>query len=604
MRNRDRGRGRFALLALVAGGALLAGCASMPESGEVTSVDSSQHADADSQVRVYGVPPRRNERPEDLVNGFLEATTSDDPDYATARMYLAKSARQQWNPSASTTILTEMPKVRRERSGDRESGLLITLTGKQLARVDDKHAYKPDERPFQTGIHLAQEGGEWRIDSPPPGLVLGVSDFQRIYRSVNKFYFAELGAGGDGQSRDVLVADPVYLRRRIDPVTSTVNALLDGPTTWLDPAVATAFPPHTRLKGNRLSLDDSNALKVRLDFDGRGAGQEQCLRMAAQLLYTAQESARVNSVTVQNGTGRELCRLDRDEAKYYAPERIAGRPDRVYFIDGHHRLVSLADGDEEPRRVPGPFGADGVAPLRSVAVDRAERRAAGVSANGQTLHITELTPGASAGEARLTVHGGPKAGLSQPSWDGMGDLWVADQDPDRPRLLRLPGGTGSPEEVPLPSLGGGRISGVRVAADGVRIALLITKGDRTALWLGRVDRHGGGSKPVELSVADLRAVAPRLVDVDGVSWAGGSRLLVAGSEQGGLPQLQFVETDGSTSNSSTLPGITGVGGVAAPDTPGKAQALLAERDGGLVRLLPDTNWKPVPGEGSAPVYPG
>ncbi len=45
-------------------------------------------------------------------------------------------------------------------------------------------------------------------------------------------------------------------------------------------------------------------------------------------------------------------------------------------------------------------------------------------------------------------------------------------------------------------------------------------------------------------------------------------------------------------------------GVAASDSSGKAQALLAEGDGGIVRLLPDTNWKLVVKEGSAPVYPG
>ncbi|GAA2925861.1 hypothetical protein GCM10020221_22240 [Streptomyces thioluteus] len=44
--------------------------------------------------------------------------------------------------------------------------------------------------------------------------------------------------------------------------------------------------------------------------------------------------------------------------------------------------------------------------------------------------------------------------------------------------------------------------------------------------------------------------------------------------------------------------------MAAPEGAGKSQALLVERDGGLVRLLPDTNWKPVVKAGSAPVYPG
>ena len=45
-------------------------------------------------------------------------------------------------------------------------------------------------------------------------------------------------AGG----KNVLVADPVYLRRRIDPVTATVDALLDGPTRWFAPVVELVLP--------------------------------------------------------------------------------------------------------------------------------------------------------------------------------------------------------------------------------------------------------------------------------------------------------------------------------------------------------------------------
>ncbi|MBH1932725.1 GerMN domain-containing protein [Streptomyces sp. AV19] len=587
-----------ALLVAVVCGGLLAGCASMPDSGEVDSVDSSQRADADAQVRVYGVPPRKNEQPGELVKGFLEATTSDESDYVTARMYLAKHARRQWNPTASTTVLSEIPQVQVEAGGgDRDAGLTVTLTGKQVAQVDAQHAYRPDARSYRQRIHLTREDGEWRIDALPTGLVVGLSDFQRIYRSVNKFYFADPVPGVGGKARDVLVADPVYLRKRIDTVTSAVKALLDGPTTWLDPVAASAFPAGTRLEDERLSLDDSNSLKVRLSAPAEKAGQDQCLRMAAQLFYTAQESARVDRVTLQS-KDETLCSLSRGDARAYGPDQTAGRPDRQYFLDEQHRLAGLADGDEEPRRVPGPFGADGGLQLRSVAVDRAERRAAGVSLNGQALHVADLEAGASPGEARLTVRGGSKYGLTTPSW-ALGDLWVADQDPDRPRLLRLRGGTGAPEEVPVDGLKGQRITGVRVAADGVRIALLVADGDRSVLRLGRVERQGSGG----LSVRELRSVAPKLVDVDAVSWAGGSRLLVAGSEQGGLQQVEFIDTDGSLSSTSALPGITGVGGVAAPEGAGKAQAVLAERDGGIVRLLPDTNWKPV-AKGSAPVYPG
>ncbi|MFC5722675.1 LpqB family beta-propeller domain-containing protein [Streptomyces gamaensis] len=600
------------ITALALCGTVLAGCASMPDDGDVVPVDSAQRADVDSQVRVYGVPPHKGERPEELVTGFLEATTSDDPDYATARMYLAKGAQQQWNPSRGITVLAGAPHVSVERSGagdrggDREEAVTVTLTGRQVATVDARHAYKPDESDFKEQIHIAREDGEWRIDRLPSQLVLGSADFQRIYRSVNKYYFAELGSGGTGRGRDVLVADPVYLRKRIDPVTATVNALLDGPTGWLDPVAATAFPTGTRVMDRRLALDDSNALKVRLGGErAAGVGQEQCRRMAAQLMYTVQDqSVKVSEVTLQREDGARLCSLGREQARAYAPEQIAGHADRQYFVDAQHRVVSLGEGEDEARRVPGPFGADGQTPLRAVAVDRAERRAAGVSSDGRSLFVAGLEPGAALGEARLTVRGGAKAGLTTPSWDGLGDLWVADQDPEHPRLLRLPGGTGAPEEVPVPQLARGeRITGLRVAADGVRIALLVTKDERTVLRLGRVERRPVNGR-LTLSVQELLAVAPKLEQVDAVSWAGGSRLLVAGSEKGGLQQLQYIETDGSLSNGSALPGITGVRGVAAAESTSKAPTLVAERDGGIVRLLPDTSWKLVTKEGSAPVYPG
>ncbi|MFF7731226.1 LpqB family beta-propeller domain-containing protein [Streptomyces sp. NPDC008001] len=590
--------------ALVVSGALLAGCASMPDSGEVRPVDSSQRADADSQVRVYGVAPHKGERPQELVNGFLEATTSDDPDYGTARMYLAKGKQREWDPASRTVVLAEPPQVRVERTDDRDQDYTVTLVGKQVATIDDKHAYKPEEGAYKQQIHVAREGGEWRIDDLPPGLVLGVADFQRIYRSVNKYYFAELGTSGPESGRHILVADPVYLRKRIDPVTATVNALLDGPTNWLDPVAATAFPTGTKVVDRRLSVDDSNALKIRLNQKAAGTNEAQCDRMAAQLLYTVQDqSVKVGQVVLLREDGSQLCSLGREQARQYAPDRAAGLgADQQYFVDGQHRMVSLSDGEEEPRRVPGPFGSDTALQLRSVAVNRGERRAAGVANNGQSLYVADLEAGAALGEPRLTVRGGVKAGLTAPSWDGLENLWVADQDPDRPRLLRLPGGTGTPEEVQVPRLDG-RITGLRVAADGVRIALLVTKGDRTSLKLGRVERHGTGGRP-SLSVQELRSVAPRLEQVDAVSWAGGSRLLVAGNEQGGLQQLQYIDTDGSLSNASGLPGITGVRGVAASESTTKAPALVAERDGGIVRLLPDSNWKLVAKEGSAPVYPG
>ena len=78
-------RRRAVTVHLVALVLLLSGCASMPDDGTVDHVDSSHRADPDSQVRVFGVSPQKGERPQQIVRGFLEATTSDEATFSTAK---------------------------------------------------------------------------------------------------------------------------------------------------------------------------------------------------------------------------------------------------------------------------------------------------------------------------------------------------------------------------------------------------------------------------------------------------------------------------------------------------------------------------------------
>lgn len=592
---------------LVCGVLLLVGCASMPDSGDVRKVDSSPHGDVDSQVRVYGVRPVKGEQPMELVFGFLEATTSDEENFGTAKEYLTKDEARDWNPFAATTVLAQGPEVAIEHTPDQDGGgVTLVLTGKQLATVDAKHAYRPGEQDYTARIHVAKSGAEWRIDSVPPGLVLGQSDFQRIYRSINKYYFAELGpdAQTPGAGDNVLVADPVYLRRRIDPVTSTVKALLDGPTSWLDPVVSTSFPGGTALdrKDEELSLDSSNGLRVRLSHQAADVNQVRCHRMAAQLLFTVQDQAsvEVSSVRLDSGDGSELCALSDDAAGAYAPDRMNGRADHQYFVDEDHRIVRLTDTEDRAQPVPGAFGTKD-ADLGSLAVSRDERLAAGVSRDGASLYVTELATGTDRGAVELRSRG-KSAGnrLTAPSWDGLGDLWVADRDPDRPRLLRLRGGVGAPEKIGLPEFHGGRIVALRVSAEGTRIAILIEREGHTKLWLGRIVRSGSTASRT-LSVQDLRSVAPQLEDVDAAAWAGDSRLVVAGRESGGVQQLQYVETDGSPGNEPPVPGNR-VEHVAASED--QSRPLIAQTLDGIVRLPPNGDWTTVAQHGTAPVYPG
>ncbi|MER6119238.1 LpqB family beta-propeller domain-containing protein [Streptomyces sp. NPDC001743] len=589
----------------------------MPVTGDVKAVDASQPGD--SQVQVYAVAPRDGATPNEVVDGFLESMTSDDSDFRTTREYLTKEASRNWKPGALTTVLAKAPNRsdRPVHESDRSTNeVSFTLTGEKVATVDDQNAYQPlAPADYSRTLHLVRQNGpdgkQWRIDLVPDGLVLGQSDFKRLYRSVNKFYFAT----GRTEAQSTLVADPVYIRNRTDPatgmdtVTQAVRSLLRGPTDWLRPVVASRFPPGTGLRKGVTSLtpDDRNVLKVPLNKKADGAGQRVCRMMASQVLFTLRDltSARVEQVELQRSDASALCVLGADQAEEYAPDGSSGGPDSQYFVDakGHvERIPGSTRGSGEPAPVAGPFGSG---PLRvsAVGVARDEQSAAALSQRRDALYVASI---ATAGELPppAVTSKAPKAGdrLTAPSWDSRGDLWVADRDPDHSRLLRLAAGTGEPQEVGVPLVDGSRITALRLSSDGVRIALLLTRDGRTTLKIGRIERQGPQGEE-QVSVVDLRQAAPQLADVTAMSWSGGSRLVVVGKEEGGVQQVRYVQADGSTPSSGVLPGVNQVRAIAAADD--EHLPLMADTVGdGIVKLLPGDNWQTVLKEGSALVYPG
>ncbi|MGW0608502.1 LpqB family beta-propeller domain-containing protein [Streptomyces sp. NPDC002640] len=660
---KGRRRGGRTAVAAACGVVLLAGCASMPDGGHLQDVESTPRQD--TQVRVFAVPPRPGATPEQIVEGFLEALTSDDRQYQTARKYLTPRTARTWRPERSITVLANGPTPLPGLPGPRENSdeLNYTLAGTRVALVDSQQAFRQADGEYQEVVTLRRdaESREWRIDQVPGGVVMGQSDFARNYTSVNRYYFPAGTEGGGG--RPAAVADPVYVRK-VDPLTGIVRSLLAGPTDWLAPAVRTAFPAGTGLRQGVRSLtpDDEGRLTVPLDKDAGRASHSGCEEMAAQMLLTLQDytPTGVKSLELTSG-GQRLCGVDEQRAELYAPYGRTHQPDYLYFVDGKHRLVRIpaeyqpvpelkaekdepADEDAGPdgpgggeagdgqdagasaspdeddaaaedaaraeaagvEPVPGALG-EGKTPLRSVAVSRNEHNAAGVHLDGSRLYVGPLTAdgegvGEGVGEPVLKSAGASESDrLTAPSWDARGDLWIADRDPDAPRLLMLPGGKGKPVEVGVPQLDG-RIEEVRVAGDGVRIALVVAKGNKRSLWVGRIERGGTQDRPV-VSVLDPRAVAPRFQDVTAMSWAGAGRLVVAGREQGGVQQMRYVRVDGSAVVGMAPAALSGVREIAASEDEESPLTVYSGTDG-LVRLPSGAQWKQIVTKAMSPVYPG
>ncbi|WP_330266539.1 LpqB family beta-propeller domain-containing protein [Streptomyces griseorubiginosus] len=599
-----------ALAYAACGVVLLAGCASMPDSGDLRGVDSTPRQD--TPVRVFAMPPQEDAEPTDIVQGFLEALTSDDPHYETARRYLTPAAQKKWQPGVSTTVLDDGPGADIVRPADREQadGTWFTLIGTKVAVVDAQQSYTPTSGEYRETVHLVQDKKtkQWRIDTPPQGVVMGRSDFQRNYVSVNKYYFAS-DTKAPTAPQTVAVADPVYVRERVDPVTQVVRSLLSGPTSWLDPVVRTSFPTGTTLQKGASSLtpDDRGALTVPLNDKAAHVSPDRCQAMAGQLLFTLQNlTPAVETVDLQAGR-KMLCTVGMNDANGVATRGSVVKPQYLYFVNGAHRLVRTPAVPEEggtkakPLAVPGALG-DGDKDLRSVAVSRDEHMAAGVGLDGKSLYVGSLVSGGSLGDPVL-ISGGKTADapLTTPSWDIEGDLWVADRNPADPRLLLFKEGAGKPLTVETPGLDG-RIKDVRVAADGVRIALVVEKGGKQSLFVGRIEREGRTGDARSVSVRGLRSTTPELEEVTTMSWAGDSRLVVVGREQGGVQQTRYVQVDGSTPEGPPPAALTGVKEIAASED--DEMPLVAYSEDGIVRLPSGAQWQKVDADGTAPVYPG
>ncbi|MGV9252801.1 LpqB family beta-propeller domain-containing protein [Streptomyces sp. NPDC003697] len=601
----------------VCGTVLLSGCASMPDSGDLRDVESTPRQD--TEVRVFAIPPREDAPPAEIVQGFLEALTSDDPTYATARQYLTAPAARKWRPELSTTVLANGPAIQVERTGGRDTtdDFTFALTGSRVATVDAQQAYAPGDGRYSQPVHLSRDpkSGQWRIDGLPQGVVMGESDFERNYMSVDKYYFASNASNASNASdaaapaatRPAAVADPVFVRRRVDAMTQVVRSLLNGPTNWLAPAVRTSFPPGAQLRKDVVSLtpDDQNKLTVPLNEKASRVGSGTCSEMATQLLFTLRNlTPTVDSVTLRGADGSSLCSLAERRAEAVASRGSVKRSEYLYFVDDKQRLVRIAGGSAGTSAdpVPGVLG-EGGRQLRSAAVSWDEHTAAGVSGDGRSLYVASLVPGGSLGTPVLVSRGGTEDDrLTAPSWDAGGDLWVADRNPAAARLLVLQKGAGRPVPVSIPGLDG-RVDAVRVAADGVRIALVVEKDGRRSLLIGRIGRKSAGTgQPPVVSVLELRGAAPELEDVTAMSWAGDSRLVVAGREQEGVQTMRYVQVDGSTPEGPAPAALTGVKSIAASED--DRLPLVAYSEDGIVRLPSGAQWQKVVKYGSAPVYPG
>lgn len=585
---------------LLAAGALLlggAGCATVPSGGQVVTGEPAERVERvdDPYVRLIPVEPHPDWGPAQIVSGFLAASASFDDNHKVAKHYLSKQST--WNPGLrpSVTVLASRvtdPQVIKSTG----THATVRITGEELGTITADGQYTASPRELDATFQLAKnQQGLWRITSLPggdrSGLLLTQDDVERAMRTVNLFFFAP--------DRQTLVPNGIFLpvvNRQTLP-TQLVQALLTGPTSWLEGAVQTAFPEGTRLR--RPVRIDNETATVDLSKEASIGNLE---RMSAQLSWTIRQLSEIKQWRLR--IDGETVTPDGMDATQPVHAWDANSPDggvsqeearqNAYVVGPSGFLGTL----EDDRAQPVVTGAAGRLSHPAVSPDYQEF--AGLSAEADQVLLASPVSGTPAPRVLLTAHKGAR--FTAPSWSRDGTLWVVESKKDESWLWVRRRGK-EPVRAAHWGLGGREVLEFRVARDGVRAAVIARMDGRPQVQIGRIAHAPGGS----LDVGSFLPVSSELQDAVDLAWRDYNTLAVLGRAKRDSQTLPFLmPISGSTITS------LGVGSLGEPRTiaaaPG-APILIGTRSSGKDQVCrqrsPSNSYSPwiCPTPAKDPSYP-
>jgi hypothetical protein len=523
----SRAAHRHLVVSLVLALFALSSCVSVPTSGPIEKVEGQQPA-CQNCVNVEVAPPAPGDSARKIVEGFLLANANFQPNYLVARQFLTRAAAQAWSSDQGVTIYTGGPAG---EGGD------VKLSGTVVGALAKDRTFSARDETLSVDFKLVREDGEWRISKPLPGLFVTKFAFEQFYERYDVYFVGSAGA---------LVPESIYLpdlRAPANIASALVKALLAGPSDWLAPAVRTAVPPNTTLSVDSVTLSDGVAQVPLSDGVQQLPDPERTL-LAAQLVYTLKQVIGVKKVLLQ-ADGRPV-RVPESE-----PDDLAVPVDEVFDDAAPVPAVSAEDlyvvrsgsvqrvsGSSEPAQVdplPGVLGRGGYS-VDSLAVSVDNEDLALVTDGGTVLRRTPT-----AGSAVSTVLDGV-TGLLRPQLTRNSELWALGRAQGRQRIWVLT--ADGMAEVTAPVLEEGPVLAFRVSPDGSRIALLVSRGNRTTLGVARINRSDGitvdGWRPLDTSTLLNTSSIATIRDV---TWSDASTLTVLGAANRRSPYVTSTVSD-------------------------------------------------------------
>jgi hypothetical protein len=508
---------------------LVTGCVSVPTAGPVEKVEG-QPPECQNCINIDVAPPSPGDEPKQIVQGFLRATSNFQPSYAVARQFLTTGAAEKWAPETGVSIY----------SGSLQAaGTTVILDGRLVGSLGPDRTYTAQDKAWRVNFGMVKEKGEWRISTPPAGLMVAEFAFSSFYQSYNLYFV------GNGS---VLVPDPIYLpnlRNQASIASVLMRALLNGPSDWLSPAVTSAIPEGTALSVDAVTINDGVA-EVALSDNVLSLNDGQRTLMAAQVLYTLQATGIQGVTFTVNQQPYAIPGADQGTYEVVLDSRFAafdpippGIVDSTYTA--RDNKVSVTASITDPGQtfpIPGPLGA-GRWSVEQLAVSATGSDVAAVTDRGTVLRRAEVADG-----TVRTVLSGATA-LLRPEFTRFAEVWAVGDRDGRQRLWVERDGRVA--EIDSTILSRGTIKAFAISPDGVRMALIREVDGRSELGLARIVRGERIRLDGWLSLDVTRSTTPDLSLLRDLAWSDATSLAVLGGASGDAPLTVYrVSQDASS----------------------------------------------------------
>ncbi|MEP7161773.1 MAG: GerMN domain-containing protein [Dermatophilaceae bacterium] len=486
-------------------------------------------------VRQHFADPTPGASPEVIVRAFVVTGAAPAENYGAARKYLARNIVDTWAPrSRPVVIMQGVDDIAVQPILSTSSTRVVRISGpaKAVVAVNGRLTELADQiRSVQ--IELVRQDGDWRVSAVPAdfGLWLDQFDFDAAYGVFTIGYVSTT-------SRTVLPD------RRWFPITNALpttlaRAQLEPVPPYLSGAAESGFPLLTRLRVDAVTVTDGVA---NLDLTPQALGGTADDRRAAfaQAILSMTQAPSVHAVSMQvNGQSVGVSGMpDALSSLVDLGYEVAGAPpaERVVLRRGTALdVVLMGDLRAGQSRAEEPFLPALDVAWRGLAVSPDFKDLAATSGDGKGLLRWRRDGAAPGGPGRSALQPPFARDLVRPSYDASQGLWVGGATEAGEAGIwvidtRGEVGLATPRRIPATWLAGSRITALKVAPDGQRVALLLAPRTGPArLAVAGIERGEDGRAA---SLADPLYVGGSLVSATEVSWESGYSVAVVGRAVG------------------------------------------------------------------------